>query len=155
MAHNRTHTDLCATPSRLIAALAALLIGISLFGGCQAFNSVPTGPTSQVVRGDWDDVFAAVYVSLRESEAAAVDWSEVDRRWTFTMRDTQGLKGTLEIVLEGGSAEARDGSALIHVSATFPGARDDHRAGEIVSSVTKRLRELAGRGVAPLRDTPE
>jgi hypothetical protein len=155
-----SRTGGCLIPGRRTLLAVALTMGLSgvLGAGCQGTHSLlgnDLGRPSQKVRADWDDVEAAVLASTAAGEVAVITALRQETRWTFDLKTILGERGQLVVTLEAGSAQARDGSALIGVQASLGRRGDSDRERRLVRAVVERLRELAGRDTAPLPTTPE
>jgi hypothetical protein len=140
----------------LIAAMLA--VQVTFGSGCEMPRlglSLEPDRSSRSVRADWDDVEAAVMASTAAGEVAVVTATRQETRWTFDLKTILGERGVMVVTLEAGSADARDGSALIGVQAHLGRRGDPDRESRLVRAVVERLQELAGRETAPLPTTPE
>ncbi|MEK6702394.1 MAG: hypothetical protein AABZ53_09035 [Planctomycetota bacterium] len=136
-------------------ARAAILVALCI-GGCAtppSFSHAVHNPayTYIVVKGDWNDVGAAVAVGigalyLSITDARQIDENEVeydfvdviDQPGFFTARRNPGPESTAPEYIELGASIGRFG--------------DEKREREFLEAVARRLGDLAGVDVAPIRD---
>lgn len=135
----------------------AAILGLTLsIGGCAtppSFSHAVHNPayTYIVVKGDWDDVGAALAVGsgklyLSIIDARQIDENEIeydfvdviDQPGFFTARRNPGPESPKPEYIELGASIGRFG--------------DEERERELLDAVARRLKDLAGVDVAPVRD---
>lgn len=137
----KSHHRNCSIFVRLWVFIA--LCSLGAVTGCAAV-ATESGPSAQVVAGDWDDLDAAVDVGLEAAEVAVLrrEVSDTQGRWELvSIRDQLG-----ELVIRRAGEPDK-----LTVEATIDQPRDPEREGRLVSAVCRRLRQLYGQGAAPLR----
>jgi hypothetical protein len=146
---------------RVLRLAAAALASITLLlAACAARRFDPPIPSDgwrEVARGDWDDLDAAVEVACMRHEIAlvtatdeppdAADAAQRVRRRTFNLVTA----GSEPVRIDAASTGASDpGDIVLTVRVGRFG--DQRRERAIARTMTRRLRDLAGVTVAPLRE---
>lgn len=109
-------------------------------GGADGIVSTSSKPL--VVRGDWDDIPAAVAAAINNQEIAIVSRTAEPNRWTFTLLTIRDEPGLLV-------ATAQDGAIVLTCRLGHFGDADRER--QLLERMGRRLSELAGVGAFPLR----
>jgi len=131
-----------------VGGVAALGAGL---GACAAGSGAPKPqapqPAREVVRGDWDDVEAAIWTAAGRMEIAVeqIEWGQDVLR--ATLRTVQSEPVTV-VARRLGAAE----TGRIEVEAQFGRFPEpDSRARRLVELIGRRLGQLEGVGAAPVR----
>jgi hypothetical protein len=106
-------------------------------------------PRELVARGDWDDVRAAVQVSVPKVEAAVLSAERTDTEYRFTLRTINSEPGWLVASREADADVS--GPIPIRLTARIGhfGAPEHER--QLLEAVRRRLEALAGVGTRPNR----
>lgn len=123
------------------------LLGLSLIG-CRTFqvSDRPIPGSTLVVRGDWDDVETSVDVGM--------GWAEMAVLGRDAMGEDKVRYRVITVLGESGSLIAkRAGDETVSLSASFDGipGGDAGLEAKLIRGVARRLEQLAGRDVAPIR----
>lgn len=139
--------------SRRSAAILAFALCI---GGCAtppSFSHAVHNPayTYIVVKGDWNDVGAALAVGGAKLYLAFTDARQID--------ETEVEYDFVDVIDQPGFFTARRnpgpdsmGPEFIELGASIGRFGDEKRERELLDAVARRLRDLAGVDVAPIRD---
>lgn len=155
----------CANDPRWYACSACLvwiLIAFGCSGGVSgsSFDSrieSDQGLALQVV-GDWNDVDAAVSVSLDDAEVAIVPVSLMGPRFAelspwlrvYELRSITDAMGSLYIARDWTVPPNRHGSEVIVIRAELDGSRLGDDANRLERGIARRLVQLAGVDTAPM-----
>lgn len=134
------------------AAVGAMAIGLGACAGGGGGGGVgggaeagPRQPVSALVRGDWDDLEAAVWTAADKTETAVerIEWEEEgDGEFRATLRTVRS---------EPISIRARREGRLIALAVQVGHFEDpDPRAGRLLEAIEERLEQLEGVGYAPV-----
>jgi hypothetical protein len=130
-----------------LGALGGGLGGCAAGAGSGASAREAPQPAREVVRGDWDDVEAAIWTAAVQLEIAVerIEWGEDVLR--ATLRTVRSEPVTV-VARRLGAAE----TGRIEVEAQFGRFPEpDDRAGRLVEAIGRRLGQLEGVGAAPMR----
>lgn len=108
------------------------------------------GPASVSVQADWDDIDAAVEVGVAQGESVVVRSSTspdgLQRR--YELKHVSGVLGVLNAKVGSEGKDPRD----IALSCTMGAMENGGLAQRIVDRVARRLADLKGKQVAPIRE---
>ncbi len=141
---------------RFLRLAAAVLASVAvLLPGCTARRFDPPIPSDgwrEIARGDWDDLDAAVEVACMRHEIARVSAADEptgdagSRRRVFTLVTAGSEPVSIQAT---GQGVTDPGDIVLTVRVGHFG--DERRERAIARTLSRRLRDLAGVTVAPLR----
>ena len=123
--------------------------------GCQASPRITqTNVDARVasvmtVRGDWNDVEAALLVSLQDAETAVLDQRATEVEQVFDLLGVEGEPGTLTAT-RAASEVGNKGPIPIRIECTIGLFGEPQREALLLEAMARRLARLAGVDYAPL-----
>lgn len=129
--------------------VVGLLLSLLISCGRAGYTSTPDhspGAVEVVAPGDWNDVDAAVWAVAGRVEAAVVSSSASSDLWRHELLSINDER----IVLETTREQGHEDRLRLRADVGFHG--DRARAAALVRAVARRLHDLKGVEVAPLRD---
>ncbi len=144
-------TTIRGSRGAVLAAVGAMAIGLVACAGGGGGSggggpeAGPRQPVTALVRGDWDDLEAAVWTAADKIETAVerIEWDEEgEGEFRATLRTVRS---------EPISIRARREGRLIALAVQFGHFEDpDPRAGRLLEAIEERLGQLEGVGYAPV-----
>lgn len=139
--------------STVFWAAISLFLGI-YFTGCTSSATTSTrdrrGPAALTIQADWDDIDAAVETGVAKAEAVVIrsSVSPDALQHRYELKHVSGVTGVLNARVE---TEGKDPRSIV-LSCTMGAMENGGVAKNVVDRVARRLAELKGIEVAPIRE---